>query len=153
MKLNRLKYSNGELKIDPVSFEDINLIVGANAAGKTRLLNIIANFAKHLSGKTDAALTGCISTEFEDGENRFAYRLEAENALIVSEANDINGFDYIFLIVNVGTDERVASAVADNSSNMIAKGFGKIIGLRDLYPNKREDEPRLRSLADRNCPG
>lgn len=90
MKLKRLTYSSGESKIEPISFEDINLIVGANASGKTRLLNIIANFAKCLSGKADAALTGSVLSEFEEGENRFAYRLETENALIATECFSFN---------------------------------------------------------------
>lgn len=70
----------------------------------------------------------------------------------IREADDIHGFKYLFLIVNVGTDERVASAVAENSSGMIAKGFDKVIGLRDLYPNTREDEPRLRSAIQSRSP-
>jgi len=63
----------------------------------------------------------------------------------IKEDNDNHYFNYLFLIVNVGTDERVVSAVADNSSNMISKGFGKVIGLRDLYPKRREDEGKVRS--------
>ncbi len=60
----------------------------------------------------------------------------------IRETGDV---DHLFLIVNVGTDERVVSAVDYNSANMIAKGFGKVIGLRDLYPYRREDEAKVKS--------
>ncbi len=38
-----------------------------------------------------------------------------------------------FLIVNVGNDEKVASAIAERQESLIRKGYDKIIGLRDMY--------------------
>lgn len=48
--------------------------------------------------------------------------------------------DYLFLVVNVDTDERVLSAMIDNAPRMANKGFCKIIGLRDLFPHARVDK-------------
>ena len=36
---------------------------------------------------------------------------------------------YLFLLVNVGNDEKVASAVLENAANMITKGFQKSVRL------------------------
>ncbi len=38
-----------------------------------------------------------------------------------------------FLIVNVGNDEKVASAISERQGNLISKGYDKIIGLRDMF--------------------
>lgn len=95
MKLKSLAYSHGESarnkwEFETITFEDINLIVGANATGKTRILNLIGSFAKYLSGKTSVAGTGSVSAEFEENENRFSYLLEFENALIRKESFSLN---------------------------------------------------------------
>lgn len=47
-----------------------------------------------------------------------------------------------FLIVNVGNDERVTSAIAERQENLVSKGYDRIIGLRDMYSeayHKRSD--------------
>jgi hypothetical protein len=38
-----------------------------------------------------------------------------------------------FLIVNVGSDERVVSAIAERQAELVNKGFDEILGLRDMY--------------------
>lgn len=38
-----------------------------------------------------------------------------------------------FLIVNVGQDEKVLSAIKEREKDLIKKGFERIIGLRDMY--------------------
>jgi hypothetical protein len=38
-----------------------------------------------------------------------------------------------FLIVNVGQDEKVLSAIKEREEDLIKKGFERIIGLRDMY--------------------
>jgi hypothetical protein len=41
-----------------------------------------------------------------------------------------------FLIVNVGNDERVLSAIKEREVPFLQKGYEKIIGLRDMYSKK-----------------
>lgn len=41
-----------------------------------------------------------------------------------------------FLIVNVGNDERVLSAIKEREVPLLQKGYEKIIGLRDMYSKK-----------------
>lgn len=38
-----------------------------------------------------------------------------------------------FLIVNVGNDERVVSAIAERQAELVNRGFDEIFGLRDMY--------------------
>ncbi|MCB0208480.1 MAG: DUF4276 family protein [Anaerolineae bacterium] len=40
-----------------------------------------------------------------------------------------------FLIVNVGNDEKVLSAIAERETELVNRGYDKIIGLRDMYSN------------------
>jgi hypothetical protein len=58
----------------------------------------------------------------------------------LQEDPDADFVDYLFLVVNVDTDERVLSAMVDNAPRMADRGFCKIIGLRDLFPNARADK-------------
>ena len=57
--------------------------------------------------------------------------------------------EYLFLLINVSNDERVLSAILENASNMIGKGFEKILGLRDLYPNNREQQAAVRNAINK----
>ena len=52
-------------------------------------------------------------------------------------------FDYYFLIVDVGEDSKVTSDMLENYDNMKKNDYSKILGLRDLYPQKREDKPKV----------
>lgn len=38
-----------------------------------------------------------------------------------------------FLIINVGNDEKVLSAIAERETRLVKQGYDKIIGLRDMY--------------------
>mgnify|MGYP000896889611 CR=1 FL=1 len=59
------------------------------------------------------------------------------------------GCPHYFLIVDIGGEpddignSKLLSDMLDNYGNMKNKGFSKILGLRDLYPQKRQDEKRL----------
>ena len=73
MKLLRLDYSQwiGQpqmWEVEDLEFQDINLIVGINATGKTRLLNVINNFARIISGNKDTG-TGNFLFEFSDNDD------------------------------------------------------------------------------------
>ena len=46
MKLNKISYLTEKWELEGVSFEKLNLVVGKNATGKSRLLNVIKGFAE-----------------------------------------------------------------------------------------------------------
>lgn len=50
---------------------------------------------------------------------------------------------YEVLISNCGADNRVKSEIIENISNLRAKGYSMIVGLRDLYPIPIEDYEKL----------
>ena len=57
MKLTSIQYSEykgqaGEWELERCGFDDINLIVGRNATGRTRTLNVILWLAMLLSGES-----------------------------------------------------------------------------------------------------
>ncbi len=46
MKLNKIRYLTEKWELEGVTFEKLNLVVGKNATGKSRLLNVIKGFAE-----------------------------------------------------------------------------------------------------------
>ncbi len=38
-----------------------------------------------------------------------------------------------FMIVNVGNDEKVLSAIAERETRLVKQGYDEIIGIRDMY--------------------
>ncbi len=75
-----------EWKLNTTSFGSTNLIVGKNATGKTRLLNVISGLAKLLSGKrTDLYDSGYYNVKFECEDNIFSYELKIKGFNVVLE--------------------------------------------------------------------
>jgi hypothetical protein len=62
----------------------------------------------------------------------------------VALTTSISEKKYYVLIVNSGTDNRVASDVRENYDNLIRANFSSIIAIRDVFPQKRSDIPKLR---------
>ena len=90
MKLSAVSYSEHsrdprEWKLNKLVLGDINLLVGKNATGKTRSLNIISSLANLLSGQRRGLDEGHWDTVFVDDDYRFHYRLKIKNKEIVSE--------------------------------------------------------------------
>lgn len=52
--------------------------------------------------------------------------------------------EFYFLVVDCGSDSRVASEVRDNFENLVASKFTSIIGIRDVYPLSYGDIPSIR---------
>jgi energy-coupling factor transporter ATP-binding protein EcfA2 len=64
----------------------VNLLVGKNASGKTRALNVINGLARLLSGDTKLNfMSGNYHTVFEDGGKEFTYVLQYEDAKVAHE--------------------------------------------------------------------
>ena len=91
MILKKINYYENEGKdnywrIRDVNLGDINLIVGLNATGKTRLVNIISNLSKILTKKIKPT-DGCWTLEFQslDDKTTYVYNLSIIDKVIVKE--------------------------------------------------------------------
>lgn len=72
--------------LGPTTFEKINLIVGRNASGKTRLLNVIGGLSTLLLG-TQRQLwqSGSYKVKFGDEDGSSAYQLSIQDQEVASE--------------------------------------------------------------------
>ena len=101
MKLTKLEYSeyrgkNEEWILSDCTLGDINLIVGKNATGKSRTLNVIRSLASLLSEATNLPWRdGNYYTEFNTDGETFAYSLEYHNNMVTSEELKINGTRFL----------------------------------------------------------
>jgi energy-coupling factor transporter ATP-binding protein EcfA2 len=71
--------------IKGLSLSEKNLIVGKNASGKSRALNIISSLAGHLSGSRPLAMSGNYDVEFSHEGKILMYHLKYEDGLVVEE--------------------------------------------------------------------
>ena len=55
-----------------------------------------------------------------------------------------NGTKYFAYIINCHGDSTVPSDIRDNYENLVRAGYSSILGIRDVYPIKRVDIPKLR---------
>ena len=90
MFLKRISYKEligkpEEWSINDVILSKESLIVGSNATGKTRCINIITALAHLLSGKSQHIINGIWNCEFEKDDNKYKYYLEIENKKIKKE--------------------------------------------------------------------
>jgi len=93
MRLKSVSYSEfvGEPKewsISDFTLEPINLVVGKNATGKTRTLNVLSGLGKILSGtqKPSDLVTGNYNVKFEHNDNILTYILGISNHKVVFES-------------------------------------------------------------------
>ncbi|MBC8384216.1 MAG: ATP-binding protein [Candidatus Cloacimonetes bacterium] len=87
-KLNFIEHKseNNYWEIKNLNFNMINLVVGLNATGKTRLVNIISNLAKIISKKRMNLLDGNWLLEFKKTNNTtYKYELEVKNKKVKFE--------------------------------------------------------------------
>ncbi|MDK4741863.1 AAA family ATPase [Rhizobium sp. CNPSo 3464] len=66
-------------RLHPVSFQQINLIVGRNASGKSRTLSVIHSLAKALTGTPTPPPAGNFDVKFSNDEGIWHYRLEVDD--------------------------------------------------------------------------
>lgn len=69
-------------QVNNISLSQNNLIIGINATGKTRLLNLIGNFAKIIAKK--ARFNGHFEFDFINKTNNYSYILEIEKDNIIN---------------------------------------------------------------------
>lgn len=95
MKLVALSYSEYEnspksWSVKGVSLRDVNLIVGKNASGKTRILNVISALAKVISGRqTPLFISGTWEAKFSDARQPsrppVSFSISFSNRQVVAE--------------------------------------------------------------------
>mgnify|MGYP001233722623 CR=1 FL=1 len=97
IKIESIIYSQfpGETRawyLDKCSLGDINLIVGKNATGKTRTLNIIGGLGKMLSGEVKPTfLSGDYTVKFKEKGKEIVYHLEYKDNAVVRETLKVGG--------------------------------------------------------------
>jgi energy-coupling factor transporter ATP-binding protein EcfA2 len=96
MRLSNVKYTEfegtpQEWRLEGLSLAQANLIVGKNASGKSRALNIIRRLARNLAGIDPPRLSGNYDVEFiRDGE-KISYQLKYEEEQVVMERFSVSG--------------------------------------------------------------
>lgn len=80
-------------EIKDVNLDWLNLIIGQNATGKTRLVNRISGFARMLSKKIPRLLTGNWELQFKDQKTnkKYKYHLNNSNGVVNLEEIKISG--------------------------------------------------------------
>lgn len=62
------------------------------------------------------------------------------------EASNIEStHKYYVVIYDCGTDSRVGSDIKERYEGLVASGYTAIIGIRDVYPQDRNDIPKIRA--------
>ncbi len=79
-----------EWKLEECTLGNVNLIVGENASGKTKVLNIIGNLGDLLSGDRRAFLAANYKITFSKDSDEIDYILKCERSAIIEERLDIN---------------------------------------------------------------
>ncbi len=97
LTLKKLKYSEfandpREWSVEEFDLFHINLLVGKNATGKTRTLNVINSLADLLSGRIRSVfLEGTYSAHFTDGQKSYYFELIIKERRIEREVLSIDG--------------------------------------------------------------
>lgn len=91
MRLQSIKYTEWEGEpqewtLEGISLGDINLLVGKNASGKTRILNVINALAQHLAGARAASMTGNYDAQFFENGKPLRYQIKFDNKQVVEES-------------------------------------------------------------------
>src|SRR5262245_42778758 len=97
MRLVTLSYKEFEGKdqewiLDELGLGARNLLVGKNATGKSRTLNVISALAKILAGQMDPTLvSGDFLACFDHAGKKITYRMHAEEQKVVGEMLAVDG--------------------------------------------------------------
>jgi len=97
MSLKSISYTEFEndpqhWKLDQCDFSQINLIVGRNATGKTRLMNVINSLSKILSARTTEVFTsGTFHAEIVLSGKTYALCLEFASGQVIKELLEVDG--------------------------------------------------------------
>ena len=90
MRLKSVKYTewegtDQEWMLEGFYLRNLNLLVGKNASGKSRILNIISALARHVAGIDLPRLSGNYDAEFIEGDQKIHYQLKYNEGQVVKE--------------------------------------------------------------------
>jgi len=71
--------------VEEINFEAVNLVVGRNAVGKTRLLNVVNGLAQLVSGRREPMVSGEYVAEFESKDSTYKYEISFNNNVVTHE--------------------------------------------------------------------
>lgn len=96
VQLRSLKYSEflgapEEWVLDGLLLGQRTLVVGPNAAGKSRTLSVIANLARALNGQQGPAKAGSFECVFDDAGTEYVYKLSYKDEKVESESLSVGG--------------------------------------------------------------
>ena len=98
VELNYLQWENTprEWRVDGVKLRPLNLLVGNNASGKSRTLNVINGLAKFLAGDTKVSvLSGSWDVTFENDGKHLLYTLHISEGKVTKEEFKIGEIVYL----------------------------------------------------------
>lgn len=139
MRLTKLHYwehkgQPEEWTVGPVQFANGMLLVGKNAAGKSRTITVIKYLADILRARRTTWAPGTWQVTFVEGTDIYVYELCCELNIVLSESLEINGHKML---------ERIADGTGQielhNGSCVkfqIPKEAVAIVAKRDLYQHK-----------------
>jgi len=116
-------------RLEDCTLDNINLIVGKNASGKTKALNIIGNLGHLLAGERKPFASGNYKVvEFEKDGTRIKYTLDCEMGKVVNERLDIGtqnklerGSDKVGLIYYQEEDRPIRFQAPENEIAAFAR--------------------------------
>ena len=102
MQLKNIEYKQykgdkREWTVEPASFGQINLLVGKNASGKTRILNVMVGLARLLAGKQQVLFdTGDFKVTLVTSNGKsFVYEVSMQNNLVNREYLSCGDIQYL----------------------------------------------------------
>jgi len=108
IEYQQYKRTKNEWILEPTTFENVNLIAGQNATGKSKILNIISSLSRLFSDVQNIHYkSGTYKVEFVKGDNEISYYLNYRNSKVLSEKLQING--EVYLNRNSNGDAKVYS--------------------------------------------
>lgn len=80
-----------EWRLEPLAFGQRMLIVGKNAAGKSRSVRVTAGLARHITGSIAPGLSGDYSATFDHDGKEYLYELKIIESEVTHELISIDG--------------------------------------------------------------
>lgn len=92
MLITEFSYNREHWNLNRIILQDLNLLVGANAVGKSKTINAINTVSSIISGRVPLNLRSTFNTTLKlvDGSDSFTYELSILNASVLSEKLTVN---------------------------------------------------------------